>query len=73
MKLNKFAAVLAASSMLASGAAMAEPFYLVAPNGGAGNDADPNTAITYQFGVDYEPHRPTPIVTAAMTGRIAAS
>lgn len=54
MKLNKFAAVLAASSMLASGAAMAEPFYLVAPNGGAGNDADANTAITYQFGVDYE-------------------
>lgn len=54
MKLNKFAAVLAASSMFASGAAMAEPFYLVAPNGGAGNDADANTAMTYQFGVDYQ-------------------
>lgn len=53
MKLNKLAAVLAASSMLASGAAMAEPFYLVAPNGGAGNDADARTAITYQFGIDY--------------------
>ena len=53
MKLNKFAVVLAASSMFASGAAMAEPFYLVAPNGGAGNDADAATAMTYQFGIDY--------------------
>lgn len=32
MKLNKFAAVLAASSMLASGAAMAEPFYIDVAN-----------------------------------------
>lgn len=49
MKLNKFAAVLAASSMLASGAAMAEPFYLGSPDG----TGDGLTESIAQLGLDW--------------------
>lgn len=53
MKAKTLTALLAAATMFGSGAAMAEPFYLVAPNGGAGNDADSRTANIFQFGIDY--------------------
>ncbi|MDX9886215.1 PEP-CTERM sorting domain-containing protein [Thauera sp.] len=46
MKLNKFAAVLAASSMFASGAAMAEAFYLVAPDDKGGGTTSTATSFS---------------------------
>ena len=55
MKLNKFAAVLAASSMFASGAALAEPFYInvnnfdTSPLGGT----DGNTSLIHQLGINW--------------------
>lgn len=55
MKLNKFAAVLAASSMLASGAALAEPFYInvnnfdTSPLGGT----DGLTSLIHQLGINW--------------------
>lgn len=58
MKLNKFAAVLAASSMFASGAAMAEPFYLNVNNfdsgliGSALFGTDGKTANIFELAVD---------------------
>jgi hypothetical protein len=63
MKLNKFAAVLAASSMFASGAAMAEPFYMNVNNfdtSPAFDVTDPLltptnglTSLIYQLGVNW--------------------
>lgn len=58
MKLNKFAAVLAASSMLASGAAMAEPFYINVNNFDTGLigstlfGTDGKTANIFELAVD---------------------
>lgn len=55
MKLNKLAAVLAASTMFASGAAMAEPFYINVnefddtPLGGT----DGFTSLIYQLGINW--------------------
>jgi len=55
MKLNKFAAVLAASSMLASGAAMAEPFYINVNNFDDSPAPGTNglTSLIYQLGVNW--------------------
>jgi hypothetical protein len=64
MKLNKFAAVLAASSMFASGAAMAEPFYINVNNFDTSPAIDVDllpavvptdglTSLIYQLGVNW--------------------
>lgn len=53
MKLNKFAAVLAASSMFASGAAMAEPFYMDVSKFSTNYAADGITANIFQLSVDW--------------------
>ena len=55
MKLNKFAAVLAASSMLASGAAMAEPFYIDVNNfdDTPAPGTDGRTSLIYELGVNW--------------------
>lgn len=56
MKLNKFAAVLAASSMFASGAAMAEPFYINVNNFDTSPAGGTNglTSLIYQLGINWE-------------------
>ncbi|ENO77927.1 PEP-CTERM sorting domain-containing protein [Thauera sp. 63] len=53
MKLNKLAAVLAASSMLASGVAMAEPFYMDVSQFTASYAQDGKTANIFQLAVDW--------------------
>lgn len=53
MKLNKLAAVLAASSMLASGAAMAEPFYMDVSQFSGSFAGDGITSNIFQLSVDW--------------------
>ena len=53
MKLNKFAAVLAASSMFASGAAMAEPFYMDVGQFSTSYAQDGITANLWELSVDW--------------------
>lgn len=55
MKLKKLTALMAASLAFTSGAALAEPFYMVVPNGiVSGADPDKKTALIYQLGADFE-------------------
>lgn len=53
MKLNKFAAALAVSSMFASGAAMAEPFYMDVSQFSGSYAGDGTTSSIFQLAVDW--------------------